>query len=117
MMAKKIVFLGDSLARIKTFPNAATDITGHELNEVQEGRNPGNWKPMPSIGPGAKEIRVRIQDGAFRTIYIAKFEEAIYVLHAFQKKSQQTSRKDITLAKNRLQKLIAERKKNEKGHS
>ncbi|MEM8485874.1 MAG: type II toxin-antitoxin system RelE/ParE family toxin [Bacteroidota bacterium] len=114
-MAKKIIFLGDSLARIKAFPEVATDITGHELNEVQEGRNPGNWKSMPSIGPGVNEIRVRVEDGAFRTIYIAKFKEAIYVLHAFQKKSQQTSKKDIALAKKRLQKLILERTNHEKG--
>ena len=68
---------------------------------VQVGRNPDNWKPMASVGPGASEIRVRDQTGAFRVIYVAKFEDAVYVLHAFHKKTQKTARGDLDLAKRR----------------
>lgn len=70
---------------------------------VQAGRDPDDWKPMVSVGPGVREIRVRDQTGAFRVIYVASFEDAIYVLHAFQKKSRKTSREDLTLARQRYQ--------------
>ena len=68
---------------------------------VQVGREPDDWKPMPTVAPGACEIRVRDKAGAFRVVYIAKFRNAVYVLHAFQKKSQKTSRRDIGLARAR----------------
>ena len=68
---------------------------------VQVGRNPDNWKPMASLGPGACEIRVRDPNGAYRVIYVAKFAEAVYVLHAFHKKTQKTARADLDLAKQR----------------
>lgn len=61
---------------------------------------PKDFKPMPDVGKGAYEIRVHL-DGAWRVIYVAKFAEAIYVLHAFQKKTQQTNKDDIELAKKR----------------
>ena len=76
---------------------------------VQIGRDPDDWKPMPTIGPGVREIRVRDEAGAFRLIYIAKFLEAIYVLHCFNKKSQQTATKDIELSRKRLKELLEER--------
>lgn len=98
------------MQRIQQFPAAAKSITGHELNEVQEGREPGDYRPMPQIGKGVQEIRIRVEEGIFRTIYIAKFEEAVYVLHAFQKKTQQTSKHDIDLAKARLKQVIHNRK-------
>ena len=68
---------------------------------VQSGRDPDDWKPISVIGPGAREIRVRDSSGAFRVIYVAKFEDAIYVLHAFQKKTQKTAVNDLDLAKER----------------
>jgi len=68
---------------------------------VQSGRDPDDWKPISVIGPGAREIRVRDSSGAFRVIYVAKFEDAIYVLHAFQKKTQKTALNDLDLAKER----------------
>ena len=68
---------------------------------VQVGRDPDDWKPMSVVGPGAREIRVRDEAGAFRVIYVARFEDAVYVLHAFQKKTQKTSRADLELAKAR----------------
>ena len=68
---------------------------------VQVGRDPGDWKPMSTVGAGACEIRVRDDTGAFRVIYVARFEDAVYVLHAFQKKSRKTSRSDLYLARKR----------------
>ena len=108
-MAKDAIFLGDSLERIKAFPEPAKRLTGYELNEIQEGRNPSDFKPMPSIGGGVYEIRISIQHGAFRVLYVAKYQEAIYVLHAFQKKSVKTSQQDINIARSRLRKLIEDR--------
>jgi len=77
---------------------------------VQAGREPTDWKPMPSVGLGVSEIRVRT-GGAFRVIYMAKFVEAVYVLHTFQKKSRKTARADIDLAKRRFRELIEERRR------
>lgn len=68
---------------------------------VQVGRDPDDWKPVSPVGPGACEIRVRDQTGAFRVIYVARFEDAAYVLHAFQKKAQKISRADLELARQR----------------
>lgn len=78
---------------------------GMELMRVQFGGEPVDFKPMPTIGAGAYEVRVRAADGAWRTIYVAKFAEAIYVLHAFQKKAQKTPKADLDLAARRY-KLI-----------
>ena len=96
---KPVVFLGDALRRIRAFPEDARRTIGHELRDVQFGEEPSDWKPMPSIGPGAREIRVREASGAFRVIYVAHLETAIFVLHAFQKKTQRTTKTDIELAK------------------
>jgi len=75
---------------------------------VQIGRDPDDWKPMPTIGPGVREIRVRDEAGAFRLIYIAKFLEPVYVLHCFSKKSRQTAARDVELSRVRLKELLAE---------
>ncbi|PNP96700.1 MULTISPECIES: type II toxin-antitoxin system RelE/ParE family toxin [Sphingobium] len=99
---KQISFLGDSLARLRDFPDDARSEAGHQLNEVQIGNDPDDWKPMKTIGPGVREIRIREQSGAFRVIYLATLPEAVLVLHAFQKKTQATPQKDIELAANRL---------------
>jgi phage-related protein len=102
---KDIEFLGNSLENIQLFSDTAKQRTGYELHKLQMGLNPDNWKPMTSVGPGVKEIRVSASDGIYRTVYIAKFKEAIYVLHAFQKKNQKTRQEDIDLAKKRLSKI------------
>ena len=109
MVEKKLFFEGDSLKVIRNFPDSAMDVTGHELNEIQQGRNPSDSKPMKTIGPGAMELRVSVEEGAFRTIYVAKFEEGIYVLHAFQKKSRKTPQKEIEIAKERYKRVLKER--------
>lgn len=74
---------------------------------VQVGRDPDDWKPMPSIGPGVREIRIRERSGQFRVIYVASFETAIYVLHAFQKKTPKTSAVDLGLAQRRYREAKA----------
>ena len=107
---KPLEWLGDSLECIRRFPDEARRASGYQLERVQSGEDPGDFKHMPSVGLGVQEIRVRI-GGAFRVIYIAKFSEAIYVLHAFQKKSRQTNKSDIELARQRLKALLEERKR------
>lgn len=99
---KRISFLGDSLNRLRDFPDDARSQAGHQLNEVQEGRDPDDWKPMKTIGPGVREIRVREASGAFRVIYLATLPDMVLVLHAFQKKTEATATKDIDLAAARL---------------
>lgn len=106
---KRVEWLGDSLERVREFPGIAKHETGYQLERVQAGKEPADWKPMPSIGLGVNEIRVRLK-GTFRLIYVAKFQEAVYVLHAFEKKSRKTIRADIELARNRFRTLVQERK-------
>jgi phage-related protein len=77
---------------------------------VQRGHEPTDWKPMMSIGAGVNEIRVRDDTGAYRVVYVAKFDEAIYVLHAFQKKTPRTAKRDIDLAADRYRAVLRRRK-------
>jgi phage-related protein len=105
---KPLVWLGDSLAVVRSFVPEARRRAGQELRRVQAGRLPIDWKPMPSIGLGVNELRVRA-GGAYRVIYVAKFAEAVYVLHAFEKKSRKTARLDVELASQRYRNLVRER--------
>jgi phage-related protein len=98
---KPVRFVGSSRDDLASFPVEVRARAGHELFMVQVGRDPENWKPMSSVGPGACEIRVRDPSGAYRVIYVAKFADAVYVLHAFQKKTQKTARADLDLAMQR----------------
>ena len=77
------------------------------MDRVQRGRDPDDWRPMPSIGAGVREIRVRERAGAFRVIYVAAFADVVYVLHAFQKKTRQTAKRDVDLAALRLREQVA----------
>ena len=101
---KSIVFLGHSLASIRGFPAPAKRKAGYELGKVQRGDNPQDWKTMPTIGPGVREICIRML-GAWRIVYVVNREDAIYVLHAFQKKTQQTSKRDVSLIQAALKDL------------
>ena len=107
---KPIEWAGDSREVIRRFPEIAKQRSGRELARVQEGLEPTDCKPMPSIGLGVSEIRLREDSGAFRVIYVAKFSEAIYVLHAFQKKAQKTPKAEIELARKRYRATLNERK-------
>jgi phage-related protein len=102
---KPVKFLGTSREDLLTFPQGVRSQVGQALYLVQEGGEPDDFKPMTTVGSGAYEIRVRDQDGAFRIIYVAKFKSAIYVLHAFQKKTQQTAQSDLALATNRYRSI------------
>jgi phage-related protein len=102
---KPVVFLGDSVVQLRAFPDGPRRNAGFQLDRVQRGLDPDNWKPMQSIGPGVREIRVRDAAGAFRVIYIAAFAEAVYVLHAFQKKTPRMSARDVALATTRYREL------------
>lgn len=108
-MDKRVDFEGSSGEALRDFPLLARRQAGHDLWRIQQGKQPLDWKPMPSIGAGVGEIRIH-EEGAFRVVYIAKFEEAVYVLHCFQKKSQRTGRADLELATARYKALIARRR-------
>jgi len=107
---KPVRFLGDSLERLREFPEDARNDAGYQLEQVQRGEQPDDFKPMPSIGKGVEEIRVRDDSGIYRVIYTARLADAVYVLHAFQKKTQATSKRDIATARERFAQLRRERK-------
>lgn len=106
---KQLQFLGSSLEDLRQFPSDARQEAGYQLDKVQHGMEPADWKPMKTVGEGVKEIRIKDDAGAFRVIYLAKLADAVFVLHCFQKKTEQTSQKDIALAKRRLKDLMKER--------
>ena len=87
------------------------DEAGYDLFRVQTGKDPRDWKPMPTIGAGVREIRVRDEAGIFRVLFVAKFIEAVYVLHCFEKKTQKTDQRDLDLAARRFKELEQERRK------
>ena len=106
---KPLVWVGSSLDDLRAFPDDARRRAGYQLRRVQLGLMPDDWKPMTSVGPGVREIRIHA-DGEFRVLYVARFEEAIYVLHAFEKKSRRTPKSDIDLADARYRGLVNERR-------
>ena len=107
---KDVVFLADSLDRLREFPATARRAAGSQLDDVQRGHEPDDWKPMTTVGTGVREIRIRDAAGAFRVVYLATLPEAVYVLHCFQKKTQATAKADIELARARLRDLLRARK-------
>lgn len=108
-----MAWLGSSLDDLRAFPKDARRTAGYQIGRVQQGLLPTDWKPMARVGPGVIEIRVhtRIEH---RVFYVAKFEEAVYVLHAFEKRTRQTPQPEIVLARKRLADLIRRRAKNTK---
>ena len=88
----------------ETFQARQEDVQHYEMDRVQHGLDPSDWKPMPSVGAGVREIRIKV-GLQFRVIYIARLSDGIHVLHGFQKKTQKTAKRDIDLAKKRLQRL------------
>lgn len=107
---KIIEFRGDSDKQLGKFPKPAKQRAILELESLRQGDDPSNWRPMPSVGSGVIEIKVRVREGQFRIFYVAKFEEAIYVLHAFQKKTQKTAKQDLEKGKRRYKDLIESRR-------
>jgi phage-related protein len=103
---KAVIWVGACKEDIRSFPDAARQTAGFQLSKVQNGDEPDDWKPMSSIGPGVREIRIRERSGAFRVIYVARFGDVVYVLHAFRKKTQKTSMHDIDLARERFRSVM-----------
>ncbi len=103
---KRVEFIGSSLDDLRDFPAEARRHAGFELYAVQRGLEPSDWKPMKEVGAGVREIRVRVL-GEWRIIYVASLGDAVYVLHAFQKRSRKTKQEDIELARRRYQQLGA----------
>lgn len=98
-------FLGDSYDRFMEFPRLVIHSAGYQLGLVQGGEEPSDWKPMPSVGKGVRELRIWDRSGTYRVIYVVKVKEAVFVLHAFSKKSQATPKRDIDLARKRLKEV------------
>lgn len=90
---------------LNDFPPKARQRAGYQIALLQCGQDPSDWKPMASVGPGVREIRIKCKDGAFRVFYVVNRPEAIYVLHAFKKATRKTEKRDVALAKARLQSL------------
>jgi phage-related protein len=107
---KQIRWVGSSYEDLLEFPKDARKEAGFQLGKVQAGLEPADWKPFESVGAGAREIRIRDASGTYRVIYVAKFEEAIYVLHCFQKKTQATSKQDLAVATARYRAIVRMRK-------
>lgn len=107
---KPLVWLGDSLEAVKGFAPEARREAGHQLGLVQAGSEPADWKPMETVGAGVREIRIHAETG-YRVLYVAKFAEAVYIVHAFVKKTRRTPKADIDLANRRYRELLNARKR------
>jgi phage-related protein len=101
---KPLHFVGSSLDDLRDFPEEARRAGGFELRAVQNGLEPSEWKPIQAIGSGVNEIRIHVL-GEWRVIYVAKLRDAVYVLHAFHKKTRKMSRRDIDLARQRYRQI------------
>lgn len=112
MEEKPIDWRGSSLRDIKDdniFTQSARREAGRQLGQVQAGLEPDRWKPFDDIGAGTKEIIINLDDGWFRVMYVAKFSEAVYVLHCFKKKTNTTSKHDKDVAATRYKAVTQER--------
>ena len=101
--------MGSALETLRRFPADARREAGYQLRKVQRGLLPDDWKPIRTVGPGTMEIRLHT-GVEHRVFYVAKFEEAVYVLHAFEKRTAQTRQADIELARTRYGTLVQTRR-------
>jgi phage-related protein len=106
---KRVVWLGASLEEVRGWTAEAQRDTGYQLFKIQSGLDPSDWKPMPRVGTGVQELRIHC-DNEYRVIYLAKLAEAVYVLHAFEKKTQKTPHAALGVARRRLQLLLSQRR-------
>lgn len=107
---KEIRWVGSSYDDLRAFPSSARKEAGFQLGKVQAGLDPSDWKPFDDVGPGTKEIRIKEASGIFRVLFVAKFDEAVYVLHCFRKKTQATSKRDKDIAEARYRAVANARK-------
>lgn len=114
MSDKPLILLGNSRRDLRAFPALPRRLAGFQLRRVQQGLEPDDWKPMPSVGPGVREIRIHV-GGAHRLFYVATRAEAIYVLHAFEKKTRKTVARDLEIGRDRVRALgkLRQRRGNE----
>jgi phage-related protein len=105
MEDKPINWIGTSRDDVCSFPEEARSKAGFQLRAIQQGKTPTDFKPMSSVGKGVHEIRIRTED-AYKIFYIARFEESVYVLHAFQKKTQKTTKQDLQIGQQRYQEMM-----------
>ena len=103
-MTKPIYFAGSALEDLRAFPPIQRREAGYQLGRVQFGLEPSDWKPMSNVGRGVREIRIQ-HEGQYRLIYVAKLDDAVYVLHAFRKKTQKTRKQDIEIARRRFREI------------
>ena len=113
MDEKPLAFVGSSREDLRTFPDNARRRAGFELSQVQRGLLPTDWKAMSSVGSGVMEIRIRT-GVEHRVFYTARLDDAVYVLHAFEKKGQKTPKRDIELGRARLAEVLAQRRNKKK---
>lgn len=114
---KPLRWMGASYRELISFPPQARRQAGYDLGLLQIGDEPEDWKPMEIVGPGAREIRIRTFDGGVvhhRVVYVAKYEDAVFVLHAFAKKSEQTSPHNIEVARARYREMLDDRRSHER---
>lgn len=104
-MEKRAEFVGSSLADLRRFPKEIRDEIGYQIYRLQCGLDPSDWKPMPNVGSGVREIRVRGADRNYRAIYVTTVGDAVYVLHVFVKKSNKTRNNDLDVARKRLSEI------------
>ena len=102
---KDVKFVGSSLDDLRAFPKNPRQDMGRQINRVQQGLDPRDWKPVNSVGPGVSEIRIRDEGNNYRSIYVTNLDEVVDVLHVFIKKSQKMLRKDIDMAKSRFREV------------
>lgn len=105
---KEIEFEGTALDDLRAFPDDARRDAGYQLDKVQHGEEPDDWKPFPTVGPGTREIRIAEDGNAFRVMYVVKFGDKIHVLHCFQKTTKATAKRDVDLARKRYASLKRE---------
>ena len=105
---KSIEFHGHSLETIRKFPLVVTREIGYQLDRLQRGLNPVDWKPMPTVGKGVREMRIH-RHGQYRVIFVTNVADSILVLHAFKKKAAKTARVDINQARNALKRATKRR--------
>jgi phage-related protein len=106
---KAVHWLGASRNDVRAFPRDAKRLAGFQLRRVQQGLDPQDWKPMSTVGPGVRELRLHTAL-EHRVLYVAKFGEAVYVLHAFLKRTRKTPAQDLELARQRYRALVAQRR-------
>ncbi len=108
MADKPLRWVGTSLDDLRAFTETARRRAGYQLRRIQQGLHPDDWRSMPSVGTGVAEIRLH-SDGEHRVLYVAKFDEAIYVLHAFEKRTRQTRHLDLEIGRRRLAEVTRSR--------